>query len=204
MDRAEALIDSLPDSALTILRAIDPATLATPFTDEPRARHALLLSQALDKNGIDVADDSLITVAWNHYADPGEDSHRLAEASYYRAVTAFNASDFHSAVYYASIADTLAAEYDDYHLRGMANSLLALSYSNILDFEEQSLHARRSLDFFLLDNDSIRASGEMLNLAIALLHTGKAEEALDMLDNPLCRDGLYTRTSCLISLRRFD
>ena len=108
MDRAEALMDSLPDSALAILRAIDPAALASPFSDEPRARHALLLSQALDKNCIDIADDSLISIAYDYYSLDMKHQLQRAQTFYYRGVIDFNGENYNSAIYYLSIADTLA------------------------------------------------------------------------------------------------
>ena len=48
LDLAEAIMEERPDSALAILREIDGSALR----GEPQARHALLLSQALDRNRV--------------------------------------------------------------------------------------------------------------------------------------------------------
>ena len=60
LNRAEAVMNEHPDSALNLLRTLS-------FDDfrreSNRARYALLHSQALDKNYIDVTNDSLISVA---------------------------------------------------------------------------------------------------------------------------------------------
>lgn len=67
-DRAETLMSEAPDSALLLLRDIAPATLDSKSL---RARHALLYSQALDKNGIDLKEDTIIAPAVAYYAHHG-------------------------------------------------------------------------------------------------------------------------------------
>ena len=54
LEQAEAVMQEYPDSALTLLQAINTDELTT---DRGRAMHALLLSQAYDKNYIDLTDD---------------------------------------------------------------------------------------------------------------------------------------------------
>jgi len=59
LDLAESMLQYQPDSCLTIMESIVPSGLKT---KEEKARYALLMSAALDKNYIDVASDSLIRV----------------------------------------------------------------------------------------------------------------------------------------------
>ena len=56
----ESYIMDRPDSALAVLEAMDRNLLVT---EEDRAHHALLHAMALDKNFVDVSDDSLARVA---------------------------------------------------------------------------------------------------------------------------------------------
>ena len=51
LDWAEAVMEAHPDSALALLDTLDRSRLTT---REARARHALLYSQALDKNYIEL------------------------------------------------------------------------------------------------------------------------------------------------------
>lgn len=67
-ERAETLMQEAPDSALLLLRGISPKTLDSKAL---RARHALLYSQALDKNGIDLREDSIIAPAAAYYTRHG-------------------------------------------------------------------------------------------------------------------------------------
>ena len=66
LNRAETLMNEHPDSSLTLLRTL---TLDDFQQESNRARYALLHSQALDKNYIDVTGDSLISVAVEYYKD---------------------------------------------------------------------------------------------------------------------------------------
>lgn len=68
LNHAEELMSEHPDSAWHILESIDRKALDS---RRIRARHALLSSQALDKNYIDVNNDSLIRIAIDYYAKHG-------------------------------------------------------------------------------------------------------------------------------------
>ena len=69
LDRAEECLETHPDSAFVALDMVDRRMLDTP---ELRARHALLLSQALEKCGIEVYGDSIIHVALDYYDAVGD------------------------------------------------------------------------------------------------------------------------------------
>ena len=64
--QAEAVMNEYPDSALNLLKGIAQPELQTPAH---HARYALLYSQALDKNYIDLTSDSLINIAVDYYKD---------------------------------------------------------------------------------------------------------------------------------------
>ena len=67
-DEVETFIMERPDSALAILDTMDRSRLQT---DRTRARHALLHAMALDKNFIDVSEDSIAQVAVDYYSKHG-------------------------------------------------------------------------------------------------------------------------------------
>ena len=75
----ESYIMERPDSALTILDTMDRDLLTT---DRLRARHALLHVMALDKNFIDVLDDSLASIAVEYYSKKGPEKY-YARSLYY-------------------------------------------------------------------------------------------------------------------------
>ena len=68
LDRAETCMAERPDSSLYLLRTLDKRHISGSLR---KARYALLYSQALDKNYIDVDNDSLIRVAVDYYKGHG-------------------------------------------------------------------------------------------------------------------------------------
>lgn len=79
LDRAETCMAERPDSSLYLLRTLDKRHISGSLR---KARYALLYSQALDKNYIDVDNDSLIRVAVDYYKGHGT-SHEKALAYFY-------------------------------------------------------------------------------------------------------------------------
>lgn len=74
MDAAESLMESHPDSALAILDSI-PASEVN--GQEEKARYALLMSMALDKNYIDTTDFNVLQPAIDYYLEHGTPDERL-------------------------------------------------------------------------------------------------------------------------------
>ena len=72
--QVESYIEERPDSALVVLQGIDNEELAN---DEERAKHALLLSMALDKNYIDRTDFEVLQPAIDYYKDNGSATDKL-------------------------------------------------------------------------------------------------------------------------------
>lgn len=81
LDRAEIYLTTASDSAFVALDSLDRSLLNT---KELQARHALLYSQALEKVGIEVYNDSIIHIALDYYSsvghakDPERSHHRGA------------------------------------------------------------------------------------------------------------------------------
>ena len=68
LNDVESYIMERPDSALAVLESIDRVDLNTARTE---AHHALLHAMALDKNYIDVTEDSIAKVATEYYKKHG-------------------------------------------------------------------------------------------------------------------------------------
>ena len=148
LDRAETLMEEYPDSALALLD-----TLQSPVSAEENGRYALLYSQALDKNYIDVANDSLILIAVNHYENSG-DLHRLMLSYYYHARVLYNKKSFprsllvhHKSLKYAEQlgddfwcgrnADQISIIYDNFYHRNEALKYAILAHKYILKSKQQ-------------------------------------------------------------------
>ncbi len=85
----ENYIESRPDSALAVLEAIDVETLSS---DEERAKYALYMSMALDKNYIDKTDFEVLQPAIDYYEDHGSATDKL-RTFYYQGRIFYNMGD---------------------------------------------------------------------------------------------------------------
>lgn len=121
MLRARALIDTLPDSSLHLLQSIPPGSLSS---ERSRALHALLLSQACDKNYIDISSDTLIRPALTYFTSH-PDAENLPLAHYYAGRVYTNAADYSRALIHFKHAEALT-DTANHILRGKV-------YQNIAD-----------------------------------------------------------------------
>ncbi|MBO7282635.1 MAG: hypothetical protein J6U73_04455, partial [Alistipes sp.] len=85
----ETIIEERPDSVLNVLQAIDTDEL---IGDEERAKHALLLSMAMDKNYIDRIDFEVLQPAIDYYEDKGSATDKL-RTYYYQGRIYHNRGD---------------------------------------------------------------------------------------------------------------
>lgn len=77
--QVETFIEEQPDSALVVLQGIDAGDLSSA---EERAKHALMLSMALDKNYIDKTDFEVLQPAIDYYEDNGSATDKLRTRFY--------------------------------------------------------------------------------------------------------------------------
>ena len=103
LDNAKCLMEVSPAEALDTLESIDREALTT---RKLRASHALLYSMALDKNYIDLKNDSIIAPAVEYYSRRGDADTRF-RTHYYHARIFENAGDYDNALLAVSKAEAL-------------------------------------------------------------------------------------------------
>ena len=108
----ESYIMERPDSALAVLDSMDRALLTT---DRLKAHHALLHAMALDKNYIDVTDDSLASVALDYYSRKGPKKYE-ARSRYYLGLSYFYAGDLSKAILEFTRAEEVSEMSDSLYL----------------------------------------------------------------------------------------
>lgn len=94
MDSAEAVLITAPDSSLIILKQIDRSNL---HGDEEKARYALLMSMALDKNYVDTTTFDVLQPAIDYYLKHGSPDQQL-RTLYYQGRIFQNKGDFDMAM----------------------------------------------------------------------------------------------------------
>ena len=86
LNSAEMLMESHPDSALIILSTIDKEQLSD---KSQKAKYALLMSMALDKNYIDTTSFDVLQPAIDYYLENGTPDEKL-KTYYYQGVIFLN------------------------------------------------------------------------------------------------------------------
>ncbi len=180
---AEALMETRPDSALTLLEAIDGSRLS----GEPRARHALLLSQAYDKNYIDLTDDSLISIAVNFY-DNSSDDYRRMLALHYKGTVNRNAGFYESALASALEAHDIALALNDTLNLCRIESLMANLYDKSDNIGEAIKWESSALNFAKTLNNKRWILNGYTNNAEHYVALAQGEKALQYVDSALMID----------------
>lgn len=147
----ESYIMERPDSALTVLDTMDRALLTT---DRLKAHHALLHAMALDKNYIDVDDDSLASVAVRYYSKKGPDKY-YARSLYYLGLSYYYAQDYIEAILEFTKAEKVAERSDSLYL-GFIKVAQADTYAKCHNYEESincliqssDLYSKLDLDYY--------------------------------------------------------
>ena len=173
LDTAEAIIQSRPDSALAIIRAIDTTELST---RKLQARYALLHAIALDKNWIDTTDESVVMPAI-HYYDRRPSDIRRAKAWYYLGRIQQNAGNHPDASISLLKAERYAEAFEDAAFKGLVYQSISSVYSQTHLHEEALKYTERAYSLFVEENNSRNASAALLCMAQDYYNLGRYAEA---------------------------
>ncbi len=143
IERARALIDTLPDSSLHLLQSIPPGALSS---ERSRALHALLLSQACDKNYIDISSDTLIRPALDYFTSH-PDAENLPLAHYYAGRVYTNAADYSRALIHFKHAEALT-DTANHILRGLIYRNCSAIYNKFFGRSEELRYMKLSYSEF--------------------------------------------------------
>ena len=146
--QAEAVMNEHPDSALNLLKGIEQTELQT---REHHARYALLYSQALDKNYIDLTSDSLINIAVDYYKD--RDDIRAKFFSYYYLGRIYtNANNLTQATLAYMEAEQLVDELGDDYAAGLLYEQIGLIYRSYYDFPKSLQAYQQAIEHYTKAN----------------------------------------------------
>ena len=165
---AETLLGTHPDSALSVLRSVDKASLKSRSME---AKYALLMSAALDKNYIDIASDSLISRAVDYYSKQGRPRDKML-AWYYQGICLKNAGYMIPAMLAFEKAE--AGAYKAY-----AELSLATDYSNEKEYEKADSLIKQ-LEAAFPDNPNIRVYCSLRKAEIIVQKENEMEKAIDL------------------------
>lgn len=162
--RADSLMETQPDSALSILESISSPEK---FSGADRAFYALLFTQAKHKNAIPLEDDSLIKIAVEYYGDKNK-CMNAAKAHYYLGATyrdmrriSFAVDEYLTALrlipekneFMAMIYDNLGECYENDDLYDVAMEAYRKAYGILEEGSEQAYPLRGIARIFILQNE---------------------------------------------------
>lgn len=199
----ETYIMERPDSALMALDSIDRTLLTT---DRLKAHHALLHAMALDKNYIDVDDDSLASIAVRYYSKKGPEKYE-ARSLYYLGLSYYYAQDYKKAILEFTKAEKVAERSDSLYL-GMTKDIKATIYSATHNDSEALRLLKEAYDIYLelslhqyINNTELRLANlycnndDFLKADSLYIHLISSEKVDDFIKNSATKNKAFITIS---------
>ena len=162
LEDVDSYIEARPDSALAVLEGIDKSELTS---KELEAKYALLLSQALDKNYIDLQSDSIIAPAVNYYKYHGTDDERF-RTLYYAGRVYQNAGNTEAAMEKFVEAEHHISSQIDKTILARLFKAKAVAYQDIFDYRSAIAQAHIAAEYYLSARDSLRYLSTLNSIVI--------------------------------------
>jgi tetratricopeptide (TPR) repeat protein len=179
LDKIELQINHSPDSAIVHLEEL---SLKQMLTHNARARYALLTSMALDKNYIDVTDDSLINIAVNYYSDSKAYPKYKLLAYYYKGIVHKNAGNYSVAIVYFDKAGELAKSLNNMHYLGLVYRNIADVFNLTNNIPEATKYCQKAINAFSMNSsDSLYLHYAQYSLSVDLMEEGLYEQSRSIL-----------------------
>lgn len=183
LNDVESYIAERPDSALAVIESIDPTVLKT---NSLKAHHALLHAMALDKNYIDVKDDSLALTAVKYYQKHRPKKH-LARSRYYLALSYFNNREYDKSIIELSKAEPVARLSDSLYL-GFVKVLQANIYSINYNEAAELAKLEEALAIYTHLKEDHYINATQRRIARALINNEQYDKAAEMLKEIIASD----------------
>lgn len=179
LDESAAIMDTLPDSALAILKSINPKDIGGKRLN---AEYALFMSQALYKNFVDVDDDSLISIASDYYRER-EPSREKMLACFYDGIIKHRMGNNSAAIVSALEAEDIALKLGDYYYLGMIYELLAKAYNCVYGNDDELKYSALALKSYRRAGKNDHADCAALGLGVAYNNLGDYYRGLEIFDS---------------------
>lgn len=186
LQKAEAFMNDRPDSALTLLQSIDKETLTS---KELKARHALLISQAFDKNYIDLQSDSIIAPAVKYF-EKSNDPEALFKAYYYHARVLSNAGRYTEAMQIYLKAEDMSEKVNDIFAIGLLHTQIGGLNSEYFNYTKALEYYHKAQECYRQAGKDIHMHVCNLNLAQAYYESGQKEKGIALFLD--CLDWAYS------------
>ena len=160
LEDVDTYIMERPDSALQVLESVDRSLLKT---EKSRAHHALLHAMALDKNYIDVTEDSIAQVAVDYYSRRGPGK-RKARAYYYLGLAYYYQQNYDKAILEFTKAEEVAETCDSLYW-GMTKDVQGHTYDMTYNDIETLKCLQKAYDIYFGISDIFKSQSVQLKIA---------------------------------------
>ena len=171
LDTADSLMEQRPDSALALLRRIDTLRLTS---RHDRARYAMLLSMALDKNYIDLKDFHVLQPAIDYYEDHGTPTEQM-RTFYYQGRIYDNAGNMSKALQTYLKALERGKESNDIPTKARTYSAQIQPYEQLMAFDK-AIEAGKKAAYYFQKAGKTNSNANCL-IDIASTYTFKNDKA---------------------------
>lgn len=189
LQRADAVMEEHPDSALAILRGIDPASLQA---CGEKALYSLLLTQAEVKCDVAITDSARISMAVGYFSEHGPARYKM-RAYFYEGVAMYYLSECQKSVSDALQAYDIAAEFGDHYWQAKAAELIADNYTKNFNSYGALPYDEKAIEHYKLSGKYLNHLYSICDYAIdygAAVDRRRAEEIVDSIydiaQNELC------------------
>ncbi|MBE6217644.1 MAG: hypothetical protein E7124_06325 [Bacteroidales bacterium] len=172
----ESYIMDRPDSALAVLDMMDRSLLTT---ERLRAHHALLHAMALDKNYIDVTDDSIARIAVDYYSRKGPKKYE-ARALYYLGVAYYYQGAYNKSILELTRAEKIASECDSLYC-GLVKLMQSNAYNATYNDFQELKYAQEAFHIFNSISADYYSKVAKLSMSRAYYNLNKIEKSEEIL-----------------------
>ena len=172
--RAEALMESDPDSALAIAGSLRPSG------EGQEARAALALLKARYKAYVPLTDDSLALFSADYFT---ADDTLAAQANFFLGETYFNLNRYDRALLAAKTGQDIADRIGDNYYAGLLARLQADIYHNTYDIDNELKYRLEAIHDFICAGKNGHVLWDKLEYAQILASSGKMNKSLSLIDS---------------------
>ena len=177
LEEVEGIIETEPQKAFSDLQSIDMESL---HTAKSKAKYALLMSMALDKNYVDKTDFEIIQPAVDYYLRRGSPTDRLRTLLYEGRIY-YNAGDSESAMGCYTRALDYAPRCNDRHCLSRVYGSQAVVYRSLFNLDRAVESAERAASIMKEIGDTTNYFLELNTIVSNLIHLDEKERALEYL-----------------------
>lgn len=181
LDAAEKLMMQRPDSSLIILNKINADKIST---NKDRARYALLITQARDKNFIDDTNPARISEAVKYYESTNNVRYKFLSLYYYGRIL-FNKGDYANAIIAYTRAEELITTLNDPYLAGLLYTQFGNIYRTYYDYNKCLVAFQNAYHYYAQSNSDTHMAYALLDIGIAYLNLKEPTLAEENFNNAL-------------------